>query len=74
MSLFLLVLYHIIINLNAMAVGLYLAFTLTHQTQNESTLTYHVILTLIMLSSVATSFIGKYLSNKIVSMALFFDH
>jgi multisubunit Na+/H+ antiporter MnhF subunit len=66
MSLFLLILYHIIINLNAMAVGLYLAFTLTHSSPNESTYVYHVILTLIMLSSVATSFVGKYLSNRIV--------
>ncbi len=66
-SLFLLVLYHFIININNMAVGLYLAFTLTSSfSATESSSSYNLILTLIMISSITTSFFGKYLSNKIV--------
>jgi ABC-type sugar transport system permease subunit len=68
-SLALLVLYHFVINLNNMAVGLYLAFTLTSSTSaTESPASYNIILSLIMISSVATSFFVKYLSNKIVSL------
>lgn len=68
-SLGLLVLYHFIINLNNMAVGLYLAFTLTTSfSATESPGSYNLILTLIMISSIATSFFGKYLSNKIVRL------
>jgi ABC-type sugar transport system permease subunit len=72
-SLFLLVFYHLIINLNSISVGLYLAFTLSNrfnedgsdQTQSSW---YNIILSLIMISSIVTTFLGKYLSNKIVSL------
>lgn len=71
-SFFLLIFYHFVINLNSIAVGLYLAFTLSKrfgkEPQKESSDQYYeVILLLIMVSSVVTSFGGKYLSNKIVS-------
>lgn len=68
-SLALLVLYQFIINLNNMAVGLYLAFTLTSSLlHTESPHYYNLILSLIMICSIATSFFGKYLSIKIVSI------
>ena len=72
MSLFLLVLYHFIMNLNSIAVGLYLAFTLSNSFTGESSPSYNYILSLIMVSSVVTSFLGKYLSNKIVRISYFF--
>jgi len=72
-SFFLLIFYHFIINLNSIAVGLYLAFTLSMRFGKPdnaepagSDQYYEVILLLIMISSVVTSFGGKYLSNKIV--------
>ena len=70
-SLFLLVFYHFIMNLNSIAVGLYLAFTLSKRFGNEAieeTTQYNITLLAIMVSSVVTSFGGKYLSNKIVSI------
>jgi hypothetical protein len=65
-------------NLNSIAVGLYLAFTLSQRINHVSTSdssssssandsSYNLILSLIMISSIATSFFGKYLSNRIVS-------
>lgn len=52
-----------------MAVGLYLAFTLTSSLlHTESPHYYNLILSLIMICSIATSFFGKYLSIKIVSI------
>ena len=72
MSLFLLVLYHFIMNLNSIAVGLYLAFTLSNSFNGESSPSYNYILSLIMVSSVVTSFLGKYLSNKIVRIPYLF--
>lgn len=69
-SLFLLVIYHVIINLTTMSVGFYLAFTLSSRVgkaDESSGWAYQVILCVIMVCSIATSFAGKYLSNKIVS-------
>ena len=65
------------INLNSIAVGLYLAFTLSKRFGKEegevsSDQYYEVVLLLIMISSIVTSFGGKYLSNKIVSLTRFF--
>ena len=75
-SFFLLIFYHFIINLNSIVVGLYLAFTLSQRFSDDDKVAitsdkyYEVVLLLIMVSSVVTSFGGKYLSNKIVSRKL----
>ncbi len=53
--------------------GLYLAFTLSHKYAEEESNTkgYNLVLLLIMISSILTSFGGKYLSNQIVRKILF---
>ena len=62
---------HVLINLNNIAVSAYLAYTLSHRMSNageeieESK--YNLILVSIMLSAIITSFLGKYFSNLIVT-------
>lgn len=62
--------WHVLINLNNIAVSAYLAYTLSHRMStlggefDESK--YDLILLSIMLSAVITSFLGKYFSNLIV--------
>lgn len=59
-----------IINLNAIGVSLFLAYTLsrklstTDEYDNLNQESYNVILVLIMLSSIVTTFVGKYISNQ----------
>ena len=66
---------HIVINLCTLAVSLFLAFTLTKQFTSDQSLTleqkrsrnvtYNVVLISIILFALLSSFVGKFLSNRI---------
>ena len=61
---------HLLINLNALGVSGYLAYTLSHRLSTQEEIdekSYDIVLALIMVSAILTSFIGKYLCNLIVS-------
>ena len=66
---------HLIINLCTLSVSLFLAFSLTHKFTNDDALSveekasrnveYNIILITIILFALISSFIGKFISNKI---------
>jgi len=66
---------HIVINLCTLAVSLFLAFTLTKRFTNDESLsleqkasrnmTYNIVLISIISFALLSSFVGKFLSNKI---------
>ncbi len=64
---------HVLINLNSIAVSAYLAYTLSRrmsagEEEDIDESKYNITLIGIMISAIITSFLGKYLSNLIVSI------
>jgi hypothetical protein len=66
------ILSHLLINLNSIAVSGYLAYTLSQKMNDEDidSSQYNFTLLMIMVSSILTSFIGKFVSNRIVSFKI----
>lgn len=74
-GIFVIIFLHVVINLCTLSVSLFLAFSLTQQFTNDDTLdasakksrnlTYNIVLISIILFALLSSFIGKFLSNKI---------